>query len=179
MNLVIISFYLLLPAYFANITASLAGRLKFLPQPLDFNKKLGNNFILGAGKTLGGSLSGIIIAILTAGLQKLLFLNEFFQNISFINYQQINWLYLGILGGCGSVGGDIIASFFKRRLGLKSGDMAPLLDQLDYIIFYFLLISITVNLTWEIIIASLILTLILHPLANILSYLLKIKKVWW
>jgi len=179
MNLIFASFYFLLPAYFSNIAASLAGKLKFLPQPLDFSRKLGNNFILGQGKTWGGTILGILTGIFIVALQELLFSFDYFKNISVINYQEVNWLFLGILAGVGSVGGDIVASFIKRRINLKSGAMAPFLDQWDYIIGYLLLISIMAELTPRLIITSLILTIILHPLANILSYHLKIKKVWW
>ena len=34
------SLYLLAPAYLANMSATLASKLKILPQPLDHNKKI-------------------------------------------------------------------------------------------------------------------------------------------
>ncbi len=172
-------FYFLLPAYLANMAASLAGKFRFLPKPLDGNKKIGRHFLFGPNKTCGGTLLGFIVGFLTMGLQRLLFSLDSFQNLSLIDYQQTNWFYLGLLAGFGPMAGDITASFIKRRFNLKSGAMAPFLDQWNYISGYLLLISVMVNLTPPIIIISFILTLILHPLANILAYYLKIKSIWW
>ena len=179
MDLIITSLYLLLPAYFANSFGTLINKWKFLDIPLDHGKKFGKEYIFGPGKTYRGTLIGILVAIITILIQKLLFSVELFQNISVIDYQNTNWLLLGLLAGLGSVGGDIIASFIKRRLNLKRGTPVPPLDQWDFIIGFFLLISLMVDIPQSIIIASLILTLVLHPLTNIIAYLLKIKKVWW
>lgn len=179
MELILQSLYLILPAYFANAFGTIAGKLKLWTSPLDNNRKLVTNYIFGPGKTYGGTIIGIIVALLTVGLQRLLFSIEFFQNISIIDYQYINWLYLGLLAGIGSVGGDIVASFIKRRLHLQRGVSVPLLDQWDFLIGYLLLISILIDIPQSIIIISFIITLIIHPLSNIVAYLLKIKKVWW
>ncbi|HBV02477.1 MAG TPA: hypothetical protein DEB69_03620 [Candidatus Komeilibacteria bacterium] len=173
------SLYLLAPAYLANMSATLASKLKILPQPLDHNKKIITNYFLGPGKTYGGTLTAMLLALAAVALQSWLFNFDFFRRLSVIDYAQTNWLILGILSGLGAVGGDIVASFFKRRLHLPSGTMAPFLDQWDFIIGYFLLISLTVSLSRPIIMAALVLTLILHPLSNLAAYWLKLKKVWW
>ena len=179
MDLIWQSFYLILPAYFANVSAGLFQKSKFLSTPLDHSKKIGPNYILGPGKTYRGTLIGITIAVLTVFFQKLLFSVEVFHNISIIDYQQINWLSLGLLAGIGSMGGDIVASFFKRRLKLKRGAPAPLLDQWDYIIGFLLLTSLIVSIPSMVIITVFLMTLVIHPSVNIIAYHLKLKKVWW
>jgi len=179
---IIQSLYLLLPAYLANACASLSGNLKISKKfnlPLDHYHYLGKNYILGPGKTYRGTIIGIIIALIIVLMQKWLYATDLFANLSLINYQQINILFLGLLAGLGTMGGDIVASFFKRRINLKSGSSFPLLDQWDFIIGFFLLLNLMVKINWEIIIISFILTLIIHPLTNLIAYLLKVKKVWW
>jgi len=179
MDLIWQSLYLILPAYFANAACTLSNKWNWLARPLDHGKKIGDNYILGPGKTYRGTIIGLVTAIVTVLLQKFLFSVAIFQNISLFDYQQINWLGFGLLGGLGAVGGDIVASFFKRRFNLKRGAPAPLLDQWDFVIGFFFLTSLLISVTWPIIITTLILTLIIHPLTNMVAYLLKIKAVWW
>jgi len=75
--------------------------------------------------------------------------------------------------------GDLIGSFTKRRIGIKSGDPAPLLDQLTFIFGAIILSSFFVNYNFMEIISIIIITPPTHFLTNYLAYRLKIKKVPW
>jgi CDP-2,3-bis-(O-geranylgeranyl)-sn-glycerol synthase len=77
------------------------------------------------------------------------------------------------------MGGDIVASFFKRRIDFKSGRSLPPLDQLDFVIGYLILTSTVISVDYLVIINCLIITLIIHPLTNVIAYALRLKKVWW
>ena len=47
-------FYLMLPAYFANMAPVIVKRIDFLAFPVDFSKTLGKKPILGKNKTFRG-----------------------------------------------------------------------------------------------------------------------------
>ena len=85
----------------------------------------------------------------------------------------------------GSLAGDLIASFFKRRLNIARGQALPLIDQLDFV-FGAWVLTIIFDSSWFfdnfvllIIIATLILTPILHLLFNIVGYKLGVSKEPW
>lgn len=179
--LILIAFYLTLPAYVANMAPVIfakLGLLKFLNKPVDGGKKWGKEFVFGSGKTWRGIVSAAIVGLLIAWLQAYLYQYQIFSDISLIDYPK--WFLLfGPLAGLGAILGDLMKSFFKRRVGIKSGMAWPVFDQLDFIIGFFVF---TYWFAWplpEVVITVMLLTLVLHPLTNITSYLLGIKKVWW
>ena len=81
-------FYLMLPAYFANMAPVMVKRINLFVFPVDFNKKIGSNPILGRNKTFRGLIFGIIFAVIVAYLQYLLYDFEAFRNISFLSYKR-------------------------------------------------------------------------------------------
>ena len=88
-------------------------------------------------------------------------------------------LPVAILMSFGALTGDIIGSFIKRRVNVRSGDPSPFMDQLGFIlvalIFAFPLIQ-----PGPIYVAILILvTLGIHWISNALGYLLGLKKNPW
>ncbi|HLC64167.1 MAG TPA: CDP-2,3-bis-(O-geranylgeranyl)-sn-glycerol synthase [Patescibacteria group bacterium] len=182
LNLVLKTLYLLLPVYLANMFAVLSSRWSFLSslnKPIDSGKNFGQRRLLGDGKTWRGLVVGFMIGTIIVIIQICLYSFESFRNISLINYAAVNWLWLSLISGLGPLLGDLIASFFKRRLNFERGAPLPFVDQWDFITSYFLLLALVSNLDWNIVIAGYLLTLIIHPLSNIIAYFLKIKKVWW
>lgn len=170
-------FYLMLPAYFANMAPVMVKRMNFLAFPVDFNRKIGNKPILGKHKTFRGIVFGTIFAIVIAYLQYLLYNAEAFRNISFIDYR--NWLLLGFLMGFGSLIGDLIKSFFKRQLGIAPGDKFIPFDQTDFVLGALVFIMPIFNVTLEIFIASLLLSFALHIAVNHAAFWLKIRNEKW
>ena len=182
LNLTLKAFYLLIPVYLANMSATLSSKCRyfdFLSQPIDANRKFGKNYILGPGKTWRGLIVGTVLALIIVFIQTYLYNQEAFRNISLIDYSQINFLILGLISGLGALMGDIVASFGKRRLGLERGAFLPFIDQWDFITSYFILLGLITYISWNAIIIAYLLTLIIHPLSNIIGYFLKVKKVWW
>lgn len=180
-DLILKSFYFALPAYCANMAPVIfakLGWLEFLNRPIDGGKKFGQNFVFGAGKTWRGIVAAIILGILTAGLQALVSNFSFFEDISLVDYPA-TWPIFGFLAGSGAILGDLAKSFFKRRTGIVSGRSWPVFDQLDFVAGFFVFTYFFVRPSWEIIVTAAFMTLILHPLTNLIAYLLKIKKVWW
>jgi CDP-2,3-bis-(O-geranylgeranyl)-sn-glycerol synthase len=174
LSLILQSFWLFAPAGVANMSARLFRWVPFLDHNVDFNKTYRKKPILGSHKTYRGLFFGVLMAIVAVFIQKLLY--PFMINYSIVDYSKINIFILGFLLGFGALFGDMIKSFFKRRRGIKPGNPWVPFDQVDWIVVSILLVSFYVNLSLEVIITSIILFGILHPITNILGHLLNIQK---
>lgn len=184
MNILLLAFattlYFILPAYFSN-----GGALAFGGgTPVDFGKcdSKGNRWI-GDGVTWKGLIAGTIIGILTGAIQGYLapnIISEIGQYIITPIITDVNsGIFIGFLLGFGALLGDALGSFLKRRLGIGRGKPAPILDQLDFIIVALILVYPFVGFNWLFFIIALVLTLIIHLIANTIAYLLGIKDVWY
>ncbi len=166
-------FYFMLPAYFANMAPVIfKNNFKKLAIPIDFGKN-----IFGKNKTYRGLIVGILLAIIIACLQSILYQSNLFKNLSFINYS--NWLLIGFLFGFGALFGDLIESFIKRRLNIKPGKSFFPWDQLDFVFGALIFISFKVNLTFKMVLTIILISFVGHILINHLAYYLKIRKEKW
>ncbi len=146
--------YYILPAYVANMTPVVFGGGK----PID----LGKNFvdgkrILGDHKTIRGFLSGVLAGTLVGVFQ--------------------GRPLCGLLLSLGAMLGDMMGSFFKRRVDIKPGESAPLLDQEGFVMVALALCMPFEPLTLMEILIIVLITPPLHLLANMLAYLLGFKGV--
>lgn len=175
------SFYFILPAYGANMMPVIFAKLNWLnclAKPIDNGKLFAGQEIFGSHKTWRGLVVGVLGGIIVAGGQALLQSTHIGSLLSLNNYSD-NWLLFGFLGGAGALLGDLLKSFFKRRFRITSGSAWPIFDQLDFIVGFFLLTIWLFNPGWLIIMTIFGLTVLLHPLTNIIAFFLGIKKVWW
>ena len=169
--------WILFPAYAANIFPPLAKGKR----PLDMGKKWKDgNRILGNGKTIEGTLYGIAMGTFYGGVEW--YLSPTFNsyaNIFGVQLPTMN-LLVAFLIGLGAMAGDLTGSFIKRRMGLQRGEHAPFfLDKLNFIfgtiIFTFLFTEYTLGM----IMIMVLITPLIHRLANIFGYVLKFKKEPW
>ncbi|HLC36511.1 MAG TPA: CDP-2,3-bis-(O-geranylgeranyl)-sn-glycerol synthase [archaeon] len=161
--------FYLLPMYIANSSAMLLGG----GHPLDFNAKyLDKQPLFGKGKTIRGTISGIIFGSI-AGL----LFASFFPNYTV--FVTTSYLEFAVFSSIGAIIGDIAGSFIKRRMKVKSGAQAPFLDQLDFLIggILFSLHLVLINLSEFAVLAGV--TIIVHKFSNWIGFKLKIKKVPW
>ena len=170
-------FYLMLPAYFANMAPVIVKKINLFVFPIDFNEQFNKKPIFGKHKTFRGFVFGIIFGIVVAYFQFLLYGLEFFKNISLFSYQ--NWLLFGFLMGLGALTGDLIKSFFKRRIGIEPGAKFVPFDQTDFVIGALIFIMPIFNLSLKIFVVSLILSFMLHIIVNHISFFLKIRNEKW
>ena len=170
-------FYLLLPAYFANMAPVLARKINLFEFPIDFSKKLNDKPVLGKNKTFRGFIFGISFGMATAYFQFLLYGFPFFKSLSFFDYQY--WILFGFLMGFGALAGDLIKSFFKRRLGIKPGEPFVPFDQTDFVIGALIFIIPVFNLDFNIFFASLLLSFVLHIIVNHAAFYFKIRNEKW
>ncbi|MBU0616003.1 MAG: CDP-2,3-bis-(O-geranylgeranyl)-sn-glycerol synthase [Nanoarchaeota archaeon] len=170
-------FYLMLPAYFANMAPVIFQHVfKKLAIPLDFGKKLNDKRLFGKNKTfrglIVGTLSGILIAYLQYALHSSGIITVGFTDLS-------NWLSLGFLMGFGAILGDLIESFFKRQFDIKPGQSFRPWDQIDFALGAMLLSSLVFLYSFLQVITILLLTFILHIIVNHTAYFLHIRKEKW
>lgn len=176
----VLTLYFILPAYFSNGAGLLFGG----GMPVDFGKSDKNGVRwIGDGVTWKGLIGGTIIGIITGIIQGLAapyILSNFGQFITTPIITNVSeGILIGFLLGFGALLGDALGSFLKRRLGIGRGKPAPLLDQLDFLIVALILVSFVVKLDWVFIVMAIVLTLIIHLLANTGAYLLGLKDVWY
>jgi CDP-2,3-bis-(O-geranylgeranyl)-sn-glycerol synthase len=161
--------YYIFPAYCANGAPVLFGG----GRPIDSGRKLRDGKpIFGPHKTYRGFIAGILIGTLVGWAQEALAPNVGLPKGS---------LVIGFVTSVGALTGDLIGSFVKRRLNLKPGVPLPISDQIDFVLVALLFALVTgaewLNVTSAMII--IVLTVPIHLLVNIASYLLHIKKTPW
>lgn len=179
----LLAFWLFLPAFVANPAAVLWGG----GRPMDFGRRWPDGRrVLGDGKTWRGFAGGGLSAVLVGTLQW---------------PSSVLWsepLTLGALGAWlgpvaalafGSLLGDVLGSFVKRRLGMEKGQRAPVLDQYDFVLGAFLVtgalfpgwIAATYlrgEAPWGLLLI-LVVTPLLHRAVNIVGYRMGRKEVPW
>lgn len=175
--------YFMLPAYVANLSGLAFGG----GTPVDGGKecKDGRRFI-GNGVTWKGFINGTILGTIVGGILGII--GSFYGDLNVLTSgvialpvygSIIGGLTLGFLMAFGALLGDLVGSFIKRRMGLQSGEPAPIMDQLDFVAGALILSLLVVKISWEFFIIIAVLTLILHLGSNMIAYLLGIKDVWY
>ncbi len=156
-----------IPLYVANASPIiLHGKM-----PIDFNKNINGKRILGKGKTILGSLSGVFCGTIAG------FIFAFFYPNIFLVIP--NYLLLAVLLSFGAILGDIVESFFKRRFGFQSGQRCVIFDQIDFILGGLILSFFVIIPRIEVILIILFATIFIHSITNVIAFKLGLKKVPW
>ena len=178
MNVLITAIWLMLPAYLPNNFAVLFGG----GTPLDFGRIFNDGRrIMGDGKTYRGTAAGVICGMIVGLIQ-----NALAPGLGLPSFGSGNEQYLILIGlSLGSMLGDIVASFFKRRIGLKRGAQLYFVDQLDFVFgsWIFTLVLAPAwflgNFTVTVVVVILVITPVLHRITNIIGYRLGAKREPW
>ncbi|MCX6772990.1 MAG: CDP-2,3-bis-(O-geranylgeranyl)-sn-glycerol synthase [Candidatus Micrarchaeota archaeon] len=174
-SLLIQSILYILPSYFANsIPVVLGGGA-----PLDNKKKMKDGFrIFGDGKTTRGFFAGVLAGILVGAIE-----GAVLPGTSFAIYGSAPSTYIlaGFLLGAGTMVGDLVGSFIKRRSGVAQGKPSVLMDQLMFLAFAFLFSYPLAQhlLSLEAIAFLAILTYFVHVAANVIAHRWGLKRVPW
>lgn len=180
LNIIAAAVWLMLPAYAANMAPVFAARYKFVEPlniPVDLGIKIGKRRLFGAHKTVRGFVVAIIAAVFTILIQTVLFsYSTYLQEISVIFYAGVNLAYYGVLLGAGALFGDLVKSFFKRRVGIPAGKDWHPFDEIDFVIGALAAITLVQPLSFELILTILIISPALHVLMNRIGRKLKIKR---
>lgn len=164
--------FLALIIYFPAMAANGAPVFIKRGTPVDLGRFfIDGRRIFGDGKTYEGLLIGLVFGTGVGAIYSL-----FFNEPIFIIYSSVSSL--------GSLVGDMVGAFIKRRLGLPRGSPAPVLDQLGFYLFATLFIKIFsldemvgYNIDLKIFITGALLVFTLHVATNWGAYRLRIKSV--
>ena len=166
----------MLPAYIPNPVAVVGGG----GTPIDRGTRFfDGKRLLGDGKTYRGFLIGVAGGI-GIGLVQIAI-----QNGLPDAPLPTQTLFSVFLLATGALTGDLIKSFFKRRVGKGRGEKWPIADQYDLVIGA-LLFLVLFDFSWLLaevtplrFLFILILTPVLHRLVNILGFATGLKNVPW
>lgn len=175
--------YIMLPAYVSNLSGLAFGGGK----PIDGGREfIDGHRLIGNGVTWKGFFSGTILG---TGVGVVLgLIGTYYGDLSALTGGVVDLhvygsvfggLILGFLMAFGALFGDLVGSFIKRRMGLQSGQAAPFMDQLDFVIGALVFALLVVRISWSLFVIIILLSLILHLGANSIAYLLGIKDVWY
>jgi len=171
LELIVHSLQILIPAYFANGAPTLLINLK--KHPIDFNKKwFDKRRIFGEGKTIEGFMIAISFCFIIGLLENLIISKMSFNFLKIPNYA---FLFIGL----GVMIGDSIGSFIKRRLNLKRGEKAGLIDMIDFVFGAFVSARFFTDFSIFSLIIGLAITPPIHRAASIIGYKIKLKKEPW
>jgi len=164
----------LAPAFVANASPLIAKRFLRKRHPVDFGRNfIDGRRIFGDNKSWEGVITGILVGTVVGAALTPLY-----------GCSYIKLAVAGFTQGVGSMVGDLMNSFLKRRLGINPGGPLPFLDQVSFVVASLLilrlakidkLVGLNLGLIDMVIIISI--ALVLHPLTNYIAYLLKLKEV--
>ncbi|MCD6279549.1 CDP-2,3-bis-(O-geranylgeranyl)-sn-glycerol synthase [Candidatus Micrarchaeota archaeon] len=167
---------LVIPAFFANAIPVLLGGGRAIDNDRQF---MDGRPILGKHKTIRGFIAGVFIGMFVC---ELLYLLEPLGIVLFM--LPVYYAVAGFILGFGTMLGDSIGSFIKRRFGYKSGKQVLFLDELSFIIVALIFILpilkfSTVTMTVYDFIIVLALAWVLHKIFNIFANKFGVKNVPW
>ena len=187
------AFWIMVPAYIPNPAAALLGG----GTPIDFGKcaKDGRR-IFGDGKTWRGLIGGIIVGIVFGLFQMFLYYTF---NLTFLPEHSL-WTIIPL--SIGALLGDLIKSYFKRRLGKERGSKWPIADMYDMVVGSLALMVIVLLLSsgtaWfvenlvdplgmlsplvfglAVLVAIFVVSPLMHRGTNVIAYMVKLKDVPW
>ncbi|HSB47448.1 MAG TPA: CDP-2,3-bis-(O-geranylgeranyl)-sn-glycerol synthase [Candidatus Bilamarchaeum sp.] len=161
----------LVPIYVANSSPVVLGG----GAPLDLGRSFSDGRrLFGDGKTIRGFVAGTLAGTVAGGIVALLYPLPFFDSPS------AQFMASFVLS-FGTLSGDALGSFLKRRAGVASGK--PFI--LDTITFLIVAIILVIPLARAELFEPLnmiffvVLTLILHPMTNMLANKAGLKNVPW
>ncbi|MBT3283607.1 CDP-2,3-bis-(O-geranylgeranyl)-sn-glycerol synthase [Candidatus Bathyarchaeota archaeon] len=147
---------LFLPSYIANSSPVVLGG----GPPVDGGALWTDGKpILGANKTIRGTITGVLAGTIIGILQGN-FLGGFAQS-------------------AGALLGDLISSFYKRRRDYPPGSSMPVIDQLDFIIMAVALSYPFQSTDLVSALTIMVITVPIHYGTNYVAWLLKLKKNPW
>jgi CDP-2,3-bis-(O-geranylgeranyl)-sn-glycerol synthase len=173
---IIYTILFILPAYVANAAPVILGG----KNPIDFNKKFfDKQYIFGPGKTIDGFIGGIIAGTTSSILIAKLLIGK---NFDIFASNPLLYVQTGFILSLGAMAGDLIGSFIKRRLKIRRGKPFFILDQLSFLVgslFGAYVIGFRYIFEIENLIFLVVLTIFVHKFANLVAFMLKLKKYPW
>lgn len=177
-----LSIWLGLPAWIANSMPVVFGG----GMPIDRGKYFRDGRrLFGDGKTVRGFLVGVLCGTLVGLAQVVVapslrpILAQYVTITPDMDYVLLMTLPTTFLLSLGALLGDLVGSFLKRRIDIKSGNPSPVLDQLGFIIMGLILASSFLQPAPQYVTILVLTTLFIHWISNAMGHLLGFKKNPW
>lgn len=168
--------WFLLPSGAANMSPVFAARLfPTWDTPVDGGIHYHRQPLFGGHKTVRGILAGLSVSVLVFICQREAYGFSPFREISLFNYEKYSWT-LGVLFGVGALGGDLVKSFVKRRMGKSPGASWFPFDQIDWMIGTLVVTAPLISLDMNFMIGLILLALVLSLMAKWIGYLVKLNE---
>jgi len=156
-----------------------AAHWKLLPRldkPMDGGKLWRGQRLLGDHKTIRGFIVGWLAALIFVLVQAYIYdqsstVRDWYP-IDFSDFNLVLWATLLSLG---ALGGDLVKSFFKRRLNIAPGKPWVPFDQTDYVAGTLLASLAVIVLPLRYYLIAAVLGLVLHPISTFLGWIFKLK----
>jgi CDP-2,3-bis-(O-geranylgeranyl)-sn-glycerol synthase len=167
--------WFILPAGFANMAPIFAVRV--FPKwnaPVDGGASLRGTRIFGDHKTIRGLVSGVLVGALVFFVQARLYAaSETIRDVSILDYEHAS-IWLGSLMGFGALFGDLVKSFFKRRVGRKPGVTWFPFDQIDWVVGVLAVMYPIVRPGLAFVLVSLVASLVLSLIVKWIGFLVRL-----
>lgn len=168
--------WLLIPAYAANGWPPMArGR-----RPIDGGRTWRDGRrIFGDSKTIEGFTVGVAAGTFYGLIESYLYPSFSAYAGAWGASLPLMTPFVGFMIALGAMTGDLVGSFIKRRLGMGSGQDAPGLDQLNFIVGAIVFGAAFTQISLAMMLIMLVLTPAIHRFVCMVGYALKFKKVPW
>ncbi len=138
---------------------------------MDFGKKFRGQRIFGPHKSWRGLLTGMVAGGIVALIIYAFFIRSLYMPSILVKQNFI----LGSLLGFGALFGDAIESFFKRQIGIKSGESWLFFDQIDYVVGAILISMPIVRFSLDQYAFVILIYFVMHFIVSYLGFLLGFK----
>lgn len=166
----------ILPSYFANSIPVVLGGGRAIDGGAKWHD---GQRVFGDGKTVRGFFAGVFAGVLVGAIEGALLSGN--STLDIFSGSMQTYVAAGFLLGAGTMTGDLLGSFIKRRQKIAQGKQSVILDQLTFLavalLFAYPLASPI--LTPAAVVFLFILTYFVHSGANVLANRLGLKKVPW
>jgi CDP-2,3-bis-(O-geranylgeranyl)-sn-glycerol synthase len=170
--------YCFCPAYAADVTPVLVKRLwPALARPVDGGRTFRGQPVFGSHKTWRGMLAGTAAGMIVYEIQVLVHHLGMVGSLALVDYSA-RVVLPGFLLAFGALLGDLVKSFFKRRVGIGPGRSWLGFDQLDFFIGASLLVLPVASLPPLAWLAVLPIVFLCDVAVCVFAYWLGLKESW-
>jgi len=180
------AFYLFVPLLVASALSGLVLKhdlWRRLRRPIDHGKMWRGRRLFGDSKTWRGVVVAVVGCLSGVALQSAL-AGTRVDSLSLLDYPSAQAVWVGAAMGAGAMLGELPNSFTKRQLGIAPGKTTrgPLAvvfyvwDQVDLLTGAWPAISLCVTPRAEVVVASFLLALVVHPTISLVGFVLGARK---
>ena len=144
-------------------------KIPLLHFPLDAGLTFRKKRLLGENKTVRGLLFAVLASLSVVLLQS-------FFSYGIIDYSLHSPFLVGLLIGIGVILGDALGSFIKRQFAIAPGESLYVLDQIDSVLVFPLLLSFVVWIGFRYYLLSIILWGVFHLILKYFGFILGIEE---